>query len=79
MRKSSSATCLTSNAARPPTTINAKSGGKSVVAVHLDVTRAADWRAAVDTCQREFGGLDDLVNNAGIANVKGIEETSEEE
>src|SRR5258708_11736404 len=30
-------------------------------------------------CQREFGGLDILVNNAGIANIKGIEETSEEE
>jgi cyclopentanol dehydrogenase len=59
--------------------INSKSGGKAAVALHLDVTRAADWRTAVDACVREFGGLDILVNNAGIANVKGIEETSEEE
>ncbi|HXZ88201.1 MAG TPA: glucose 1-dehydrogenase [Candidatus Binataceae bacterium] len=59
--------------------INAKVGSKAVVSIHLDVTRAADWRAAVDACQREFGGLDILVNNAGIANMKGIEETSEEE
>ncbi len=59
--------------------INANAKAKSVIALHLDVTRAADWRAAVDSCQREFGGLDILVNNAGIANIKGIEETSEEE
>jgi cyclopentanol dehydrogenase len=51
----------------------------SVLALHLDVTRAADWRAAVEACERQFGGLDVLVNNAGIANVKGIEETTEEE
>jgi NAD(P)-dependent dehydrogenase (short-subunit alcohol dehydrogenase family) len=59
--------------------INAKVGAKSVISLHLDVTRAADWRVAVDSCQREFGGLDILVNNAGIYNVKGVEETSEEE
>jgi cyclopentanol dehydrogenase len=59
--------------------INQKAGAKVVHAIHLDVTRAADWRAAVDACEREFGGLDILVNNAGIANMKGIEETSEEE
>jgi len=59
--------------------INAKTGARTVVAFHLDVTRAADWRAAVEVCEREFGGLDILVNNAGIANLKGIEETTEEE
>jgi cyclopentanol dehydrogenase len=58
--------------------INGKAGGKQVHAVHLDVTRAADWRMAVDACTREFGGLDTLVNNAGIFNMAGLEETSEE-
>jgi NAD(P)-dependent dehydrogenase (short-subunit alcohol dehydrogenase family) len=59
--------------------INAKLGTKAVHAIRLDVTRAADWRSAVESAEREFGGLDILINNAGIANVKGIEETSEEE
>jgi cyclopentanol dehydrogenase len=59
--------------------INGKLGAKAVYPIRLDVTRAADWRAAVEASEREFGGLDILINNAGIANVKGIEETSEEE
>jgi len=59
--------------------INGGVSAKSVIPLHLDVTRAADWRAAVETCQREFGGLDILVNNAGIITGGGIEETTEEE
>jgi NAD(P)-dependent dehydrogenase (short-subunit alcohol dehydrogenase family) len=59
--------------------LNAQHGDNRVRALHLDVTRAADWRRAVETCEHEFGGLDILVNNAGIANMKGLEETSEEE
>jgi NAD(P)-dependent dehydrogenase (short-subunit alcohol dehydrogenase family) len=58
--------------------INKGSGGNAVNAVHLDVTRAADWRAAVDACTRLFGGLDVLVNNAGIFNMSGLEDTDEE-
>ena len=58
--------------------INGSAGEKPVRAVHLDVTRAADWRIAVDACSREFGGLDILVNNAGIFNMSGLEDTSEE-
>jgi 3alpha(or 20beta)-hydroxysteroid dehydrogenase len=34
--------------------------------VHLDVTQAEDWAAAVDTATTEFGALHVLVNNAGI-------------
>jgi NAD(P)-dependent dehydrogenase (short-subunit alcohol dehydrogenase family) len=58
--------------------INRDAGAKMVQAVHLDVTRAIDWRNAVQVCERELGGLDVLVNNAGIFNMSGLEETSEE-
>jgi len=57
--------------------INAKNP-RAVLAVHLDVTRGVDWRNAVASCEREFGGLDVLVNNAGIFNTSSLEETSEE-
>lgn len=59
--------------------INAQLGSKFAEPIHLDVTRGTDWRSAVNLAVREFGGLDILVNNAGIANMKGLEETSEEE
>jgi 3alpha(or 20beta)-hydroxysteroid dehydrogenase len=36
--------------------------------VHLDVTQADDWAAAVRTAVTEFGKLDVLFNNAGIVN-----------
>jgi NAD(P)-dependent dehydrogenase (short-subunit alcohol dehydrogenase family) len=69
---------LDADASRTAEDINAKAGGRAAVAIHLDVTRAADWRAAVDACQREFGGVDILVNNAGIFNTTGLEDTTEE-
>src|ERR1700736_5326392 len=59
--------------------INHRVASRVALAIHLDVTRAADWRAALDACEREFGGLDILVNNAGILNFSRIEDTSEEE
>ncbi len=59
--------------------INREIGSKTALAVHLDVTRAADWRAAVEAAEREFGGLDILVNNAGILSFNPIEDTTEEE
>ncbi|MCF7553599.1 oxidoreductase [Pseudonocardia sp. WMMC193] len=43
-------------------------------ATTLDVTRAGDAAAAVALAEREFGGLDVLVNNAGHGLVGAIEE-----
>ena len=42
--------------------------------VHLDVTKPEDWQAAVATTVDEFGRLDVLVNNAGIANGSTIQQ-----
>jgi 3alpha(or 20beta)-hydroxysteroid dehydrogenase len=42
----------------------------TAVAVHLDVTSADDWTAAVDTAVSRFGGLHVLVNNAGITSER---------
>lgn len=43
--------------------------------VPLDVTSEAGWSAAVEAATRRFGGLDVLVNNAGMIRVKPLEET----
>lgn len=45
--------------------------------VHLDVTSAADWEAAIGETERAFGKLDILVNNAGIIMFKGIDDLTE--
>jgi NAD(P)-dependent dehydrogenase (short-subunit alcohol dehydrogenase family) len=43
-----------------------KAGGKAIF-LPLDVTREDQWRAAVAKVESEGGGLDVLVNNAGIS------------
>lgn len=48
--------------------------GDAVRYVHLDVTKPEQWEAAVATALREFGGVDVLVNNAGILNIGSIED-----
>ena len=40
--------------------------GGDATYVHLDVTSAAQWDAAVQTALDRYGRLDILVNNAGI-------------
>ena len=53
-----------------------EAAGGEALYVHLDVTRAADWAAAIAAAVRRFGGLDILVNNAGVFIAKGIEEST---
>ncbi|MBW2423770.1 MAG: glucose 1-dehydrogenase [Deltaproteobacteria bacterium] len=42
--------------------------------LHLDVTSEADWSAAVELATSEFGGIDALVNNAGILHTAPLAE-----
>ena len=48
-------------------------GGRAVP-LRLDVTSEEDWRAAVDRIGRAWGKLDILVQSAGIAFSKPVEE-----
>jgi 3alpha(or 20beta)-hydroxysteroid dehydrogenase len=50
--------------------------GDRARAVHCDVTREADWDAAVATTLDAFGRLDVLVNNAAVLTLRSIEETT---
>jgi 3alpha(or 20beta)-hydroxysteroid dehydrogenase len=51
----------------------ANSIGDSAEFIHLDVTSAADWERAVRLAQDKFGGLNILVNNAGIVMMGGLD------
>ena len=56
-----------------------RAAGGQATYVHLNVTREADWRAAVATAVQTYGRLSVLVNNAGILFRAKIEDTSEED
>jgi NAD(P)-dependent dehydrogenase (short-subunit alcohol dehydrogenase family) len=58
--------------------INAESGDRRALFMHLDASRASDWDRAIGTAEREFGALTVLVNNAAIYNAAGVEETTED-
>ncbi|MEX2026945.1 MAG: SDR family NAD(P)-dependent oxidoreductase [Pirellulaceae bacterium] len=44
-----------------------------------DVTSADDRRAAIEMCRQEFGGLDILINNAGIGAIRPFASGTDEE
>ncbi len=54
----------------------AKALGADAAYIHLDVTKEADWRAAVELAESKFGGLDVLCNNAGVFTGLGIDEAT---
>ena len=56
-----------------------KASGGQAVYCHGDVAVDADCKAMVDCAVDNFSGLDILINNAGIANLKPITDMSEEE
>jgi len=50
--------------------------GGTAVFISLDVTREADWAAAMAMVEREFSNLNVLVNNAGAMLPKNLEDTT---
>ncbi|TGP51928.1 glucose 1-dehydrogenase [bacterium M00.F.Ca.ET.230.01.1.1] len=55
-----------------------KAGGEALALRH-DVSKPEDWSTVMAVVEQKFGRLDVLVNNAGIAIAKNIEDTSLEE
>jgi NAD(P)-dependent dehydrogenase (short-subunit alcohol dehydrogenase family) len=59
--------------------INQAVGRKAAIGMYLDVARQESWAAATDFIDREWGGTDVLVNNAGVVSPSGLMEGSEED
>lgn len=59
--------------------LNAGRGEACARYLHMDVTKTADWEAAIALAEKLFGRLTTLVNNAGVPARPGVEGTSEEE
>ncbi len=54
-------------------TLNQRAGRRRAIGLVMDVTDERSIERAFDALLREFGGLDFLVSNAGVAHVAGVE------
>lgn len=78
-REGASVACVDINrAAADETAALIRAEGGKAVSLAADVTRSADIAAVVAGTRREFGRIDILDNNVGIAEVGGVVEVSEE-
>lgn len=62
------------NGKRVATALNETAGSQVAVNFTGDATKADDWQRAVDTCVQTFGGLDAVVNNAGVVHKAAVSE-----
>lgn len=53
--------------------------GDAAIAVHLDVTKEADWVAALAAAESAFGRVTVVVSNAGVIETVAITETTDEQ
>ena len=74
-RTSQSWTSMTPKCKASPT----RSGPQAATTFKADVTKRDDVYAAIDHAEKELGGLDIMVNNAGIAQVQPIADVTPEE
>ncbi|CAN1552243.1 FabG Dehydrogenases with different specificities (related to short-chain alcohol dehydrogenases) [Sphingomonadaceae bacterium] len=57
----------------------ARTIGKRALFIRHDVANASDWQEVVNTALDAFGGIDILINNAGIYHAASLGETSVED
>ena len=50
----------------------------NLLPLSLDVTSRASIQSAVDSCNEKFGGLDTLINSAGVIDISPLSEVTEE-
>jgi NAD(P)-dependent dehydrogenase (short-subunit alcohol dehydrogenase family) len=49
--------------------------GANVLALHIDVTSDESWSQTIAQLQQEWGGVDVLINNAGVASAGTVEDS----